>query len=144
MIKYTWQEFQQDCETLYSHIKVENFDAIVGITRGGMMLATMLSEISGNKKLYALGYNSYVGEKKNDELVKTTNMHPDLKRKSILLCDDISDSGDTLLQAKKDLEAKKNEVFIVTLHFKNKTKVMPDICLNEAERWIDYPWDYKN
>lgn len=142
--KYSWEQFQTDAEALARQIPIKDFDCIVGITRGGIFLAGMIAEITGKLELYTIGYNSYSDMQKATVVAKTTNHHPDLKNKKVLLVDDISDSGDTLLRAAQDLMDNGNTVEIATIHYKKTTKLMPNYCLHETDRWIEYEWDYNN
>ena len=142
--RYSWEEFQADAEVLAKQINMKDFDCIVGITRGGIFLAGMLAEITGKLELYTIGFNGYKNTKKSTQVAKTTSLHPDLTDKKILLVDDISDSGDTLQLALDNLYHKRNTVKVVTIHYKKGTKVMPDYCLHETNKWIAYSWDYNN
>lgn len=139
-MEYTWKNLEADCENISNLIILDNYDAIVGIARGGMILATMLSEISGNKKLYSIGYSSYEGKNKT-ELRQTMAINPDLKNLNILLCDDISDSGKTLDKAYKDLSNLGNEVMTVALFFKGDSLFIPDLTMALAKDWISFPWE---
>lgn len=142
-INYSWGQFQKDCETLAKKVQVEEFDCIVGITRGGMFVASMIAEINGKKELYSIGYNSYKNTSQS-EIRQTTKIHQELKNKKILLCDDIADTGKTLERAYLDLEARGNVVYTCTLHYSKKTCIMPNYKIKKMEGWVEYPFDYKN
>ena len=143
-IKYSWDEFEADCKKLALKINIEEFDCIVGITRGGMVIATLLAELLAKKELYSIGYNRYKGDERGDELVRIGTVHQDLKDKRILLVDDISDTGDTLATAVHDLINKGNKLVTATIHYSKETSLMPDLTIKETKDWIDYPWDYHN
>lgn len=144
-MKYEWSEFEEEAKFLHGVIAdYKQYDAIVGITRGGVFLAGMLAELSGKKELYTIGLNSYKGHMKTKLMKLTQELHQDLVDKKILLCDDISDSGDTLIEAKRLLEAYGNTVTTCCLHFNKDTKLKPDYFASEAIGWVYYPWDFNN
>ena len=140
--KISWLTLETQCQMLANKIieKEIQYSCIVGISRGGLIPATILSHLLGIKKLYTIAYKSYSNQERQDVEQVYPN-HQDLKSKTILLVDDIADSGNTIIQAKKDLEAKGCKVTVVTLHYKKDSKIIPDIYLIEANNWLVYPWE---
>ena len=134
---YSWEEFSTDSRKLYQKISGE-FDAIVGISKGGIFLAGMMAELFDTRNVYLV---AYAGGGISREIKAEKNIHPDLRNKKILLVDDISDQGDTLIYAKADLEKLGNQVITATLHVKPQTKFIPDYFVKQATAWIAYPWE---
>lgn len=134
---YSWQEFAQDSQKIKEQI-TEQFEAIVGITKGGIFLAGQMSQLLDTRNVYLV---SYAGGGQNEEVKCLISIHPDLKNKKILLVDDVSDRGETLLAAKFDLEQLGNYVKTATLHYKPETKLKPDYFASLETEWIVYPWE---
>jgi xanthine phosphoribosyltransferase len=139
---YTYEEFIKDLQTLEKEVKDYTPDTLVAIARGGMTLAHFLAERLNIRDVYALNAVSYENEKKFGK-PKIFNI-PNLQtRKRVLIIDDISDSGETLYDTLEILKEKyKNTEFkTLTLFFKEKTKLIPDITLKKTDKWIVFFWD---
>ena len=60
----------------------------------------------------------------------------------VLLVDDVSDTGDSLMLAKEHvLAGSPGELKVATLHIKPWTSLRPDYHASETEAWIVYPWE---
>jgi xanthine phosphoribosyltransferase len=139
---YTYEEFINDMEFLEKEIKNFSPDTLLAIARGGMTLAHFLAERLNIRDVYALNAISYENEKKLGK-PKIFNI-PDLStRKKVLIIDDISDSGETLYDTLEVLKNKypNTEFKTLTLFYKEKTKLIPDITLKKTDKWIVFFWD---
>jgi len=134
---YTWQEFIDDSQKIKDQI-TEDFDCIVGITKGGIFLAGIMAQLLNNPNVCLVSYN---GGGVGDKIKRLSDIHSDLKNKKILLVDDLSDKGNTLIMVKVDLEELNNQVVIATLHYKPETKLIPDYFASVENKWIVYPWE---
>lgn len=134
---YNWQQFTVDSQKIKNQIN-DQFDCIVGVAKGGVFLAGMMAQLMDNKNVYLV---SYQGGGEGEVIRRTSDIHPDLKNKKILLVDDLSDRGNTLITAKSDLEKLGNKVTIATLHYKPETKLIPDYFASLETDWIVYPWE---
>lgn len=136
---YSWEQFTADSQKIKNQI-TDQFDCLVGITRGGIFLAGLMSQLMDNRNVYLVSYN---GGGNGENIGRTSDIHPDLKNKKILLVDDLSDKGNTLSVAKSDLEQLGNIVTIATLHYKPDTKLIPDYFASLETAWVVYPWEVK-
>lgn len=143
MTYYTWKQCKDDIKQLISTIP-QNYNCIVGISRGGVFVAGLIAEVTGIKDLYLLRYNSYDFKEKSKIVKQIGSINPDLRNRKILLVDDISDTGDTLKRAYLDLSSLNNKVSIMTLYYKKTTSMMPDFFIHETTDWIVFPWEYNN
>lgn len=134
---YSWDQFFTDSRKIYERIG-EEFDCIVGISRGGIFLAGVMSQFMDNHNVYLV---SYKGGGEGNDIKKIKNIHPDLCHKKILLVDDLSDKGHTLEKVKTDLVLLENEVIVATLHCKPGTKLVPDHYASKETAWMVYPWE---
>jgi hypoxanthine phosphoribosyltransferase len=139
---FSWAQFELAADYLAGRLYADEkyFSCIVGITRGGIFLAGKLAYLMHNKNLYTIAYKSYKGTEKS-ELKEIYPIHQDLHDKTVLLVDDIADTGDTLKKAKEDLERRRCKVIIATLHYKPSSKIKPNYYINETINWINYPWE---
>lgn len=121
--KISWEEFDRLIDKLEVKINKsgEKFDGIIGVPRGGLIVAVCLSHRL-NLPLIAEGH-----------LIDSM---------SILLVDDIVDSGKTLNNLLMDWKIVKN-IIIATLHYRNGAVVTPIYVENAEDNWIQYPWEDK-
>jgi len=139
-IYYPYEEYKQDLKTLVSKID-QPFDTILGIARGGLSMAQMLGEYYDLREVYAIntiGYNDT--EKK--ESVEVFNI-PDLKSaNTVLIVDDIVDSGDTLVEILKVLNEQYSTITFLTasLFYKKTAKIAPTWYVKEPKGWIEFFW----
>jgi len=124
-------------------------DVIVAIARGGLVPAMLLSDFLGVKSILTMQLEHWPAPGQVEMNVKLRFDIPpvNLNGKKVLIVDDIADTGDTLLFAKKHLESRFTDVSIKTaaLHVrKGKTRFIPDYWSVEveSEHWIMYPWNY--
>jgi hypoxanthine phosphoribosyltransferase len=68
---------------------------------------------------------------------------PSTNNKIALLCDDISDSGSTLIKCTKFLEKYYEKIITCTIVIKEDTKVIPDVyeIVVPKEYWVVFPYE---
>ncbi|MCI6988774.1 MAG: phosphoribosyltransferase [Campylobacter sp.] len=143
MIYYSFEEFRNDAKELAARLKNE-FDpeAIVAIARGGMTLGHAVAMILDNRNLFTLNSIHYDGDKKLDE-VKIFNI-PDLSKfKSVILVDDMIDSGESMSEILRVLKRDYPSVNfkVATIFYKKRALLKPDFCIKEAKEWIEFFWE---
>ncbi len=127
---------------------------IVGVWRGGAPVGIAVQEL-----LHVLGVDadhiairtsSYTGIEQRNRRVLVHGLNYLIKRleseDSLLIVDDVHDSGHSIDQTIKDLRAacKKNtpDIRIATPYFKpgkNKTGRIPDYYVHESDEWLVFP-----
>ena len=126
-IYYTWENFDKDIIKIKEYIKKQKWqvDAIYAIPRGGLILGTVLSNHL-NVPLYI----------KSDDIESSR-----IPINHILIVDDISDRGETLLDIEDIYDFK-----TITLFTKKGTKFVSNYFCNacKLDEWIVYPWEAKN
>ena len=141
----SWDEVYDLLLKLAKKIVDENYrpDTIVGIARGGWIIARVLSDLLDIKEIGNIRVEFY-------EDVLLTRDHPcitqevsiEVRGKKILLCDDVADTGKSLKLAADHLRKKGvSEIKISTLHLKPKSIVRPNYYVSETAAWIIYPWE---
>ncbi len=117
------------------------FDAIIAIARGGMSLAHLLGEYYDLRSVYTINTIGYDDTRKRDR-VQVFNVPQLDDAKSVLVVDDIVDSGDTLIEVLAHLQAKYPQIEYKTasLFYKKSAKIAPTWYVNEADAWIDFFW----
>jgi hypoxanthine phosphoribosyltransferase len=141
----SWRDVYNLTLQLSERIVTSGFtpDIIVGIARGGWIPARILSDV-----LYAttlenirIEYYSDVGVRGREPKI-TQPLSGSLEGKTILLVDEVADTGDSLYHA---IEYVKNlgveEQRSAVLHLKPTSRVVPDYYMVETTSWTVYPWE---
>ncbi len=127
IIFYTWEEFEKDIQRMITKIKKQKVQptAIYGIPNGGLPLAVTLSN-----HLKIPMYLNF------EEVVQQVRIP-----KELLIIDDISDSGVTLLKLFCI-----NLFTTATLFIRETTKFKPNISIITISKdpWVCFPWEDKN
>ncbi|WP_200763844.1 phosphoribosyltransferase [Nitrosophilus alvini] len=137
---YGYDEYLKDMKKLVKKIDFD-FDAIVGVARGGMTIAHMLGEYFGTRNVFTINSIAYEDTKKLDA-VKVFNI-PDLKNfRKILIVDDIVDSGDTMRKIISVLKKRypDAEFKVAALFYRPDAGFKPDYYAAVTNEWIDFFW----
>ncbi|MBN1169746.1 phosphoribosyltransferase [Candidatus Micrarchaeota archaeon] len=135
--KIGWNEIAEDCKKLAKMVD-DKPDLIVGLSRGGLVPARILSDILDTKML-VLGIRFYKGIGEKEENPVITQEMPKIQGKKILIVDDVADSGKSLVAAMEYLKG--NELKAATLHYKRSSEYRPDYFVGTTDAWIIYPWE---
>jgi hypoxanthine phosphoribosyltransferase len=143
LLRISWDAVIGYCEELAEKTKGYGPDMIIGISRGGLVPARVLSDILDIKRVGIIGIVFY--KKAGETLEKpemTQELLMDIKGKKILLVDDVADTGKSLVVAKEYLEKMgPAEVRIAALHHKPNSMLEPDYFIGTTTAWIVYPWE---
>lgn len=125
-------------------------DVIVGIIRGGMINAVILSHLYDDVPVVALDYASRKGQGDNKE--GHTNMIPELPRKfgelpglkRVLVVDDICDSGYTMKEIVDEYKSRGHVVLSYASYLKSSSVFQPNgwtWSIPEDAPWVTFPWE---
>ncbi|MCS7126347.1 MAG: phosphoribosyltransferase [Aigarchaeota archaeon] len=144
-LKVSWNRVEELVEELSKKISKDyEFDILIGILRGGVVVAHLLSDIMGIDEIYPIGCTSYVDIYKRSHL---RMYHPliinTLNNRRVLIVDDVADSGGTLKNVIEEVIVPKNpeEYRTATLHIKPWSTFKPDYYVEVVDAWIIYPWE---
>jgi len=143
----TWNQIYDMLLDLANKIQGDGYkpDVIIGIARGGLVPARILSDVLETPELAIIQIEYYVS-------IAQTRQEPILKRslltqiteKKALLVDDVSDTGKSLQLAKNHLQQQDaKEIKTATLYAKPQTITKPDYYEKQTSHWIVFPWDAK-
>ena len=143
----TWEDVYNLTLRLSERVVESGFkpDVVVGIARGGWIPARVLSDVlyADSLQNIRIEYYSDVGQKGREPKI-TQPITGSMEGKSILLVDEVADTGDSLYHAiehVQDLGA--GEVKTAVLHWKPWSRVKPDFYMVQTERWTVYPWELR-
>lgn len=143
----TWEDVYNLTLRLSERIVKSGFkpDVIVGIARGGWIPARILSDVLFAETLQniRIEYYSDVGKRGREPKI-TQPITGTMEGKSILLVDEVADTGDSLFHAIDHVKALgAGEVKSAVLHFKPWSRVAPDYFMVKTESWTVYPWEMR-
>jgi hypothetical protein len=143
----TWDDIYQLSLKLYEKVKKSGFepDVIVGIARGGWMPARILSDLMDNPNLANVKAEFYLDVYKTmKKPMITQSVSTSVEGKTVLVVDDVADTGESLKLVKEHLITKgASNVKIGCLHYKPWSILKPDYYVRETRAWVIYPWEYK-
>ena len=141
----SWDDVQGLSEKVSDLIMDSGYkpDLMIAISRGGFDPARIISDQLNIRKLASLQIIYYTGlNSRRDEPEVLFPLNAQVEGLKVLVVDDVSDSGNSLIVVKKYVEKKgASEVKIVTLHHKPWSKLLPDFYAEEVDKWIIYPWE---
>jgi uncharacterized protein len=123
---------------------VSRFDCIVGVSRGGLALTRLMSDLLDvqDVMITRCEYYTDIGEKKKAPVI-TQKIQGNIAQRNVLVVDDVADTGESLIVIKEYLESKKPKtVKIATAFIKPWSKVIPDYYVSKTNAWIIFPWEY--
>jgi len=147
-VKYrhvTWADVDASVARLGQRIRADGFkpDCVLSLLKGGMVPARLLSDFFGAIEVLPLLVRSYDGTRKTGEI----HIGPfpySVKNRSVLIADDIHDSGDTLMTVRRMiLEQGARSVRTATLHYKGRALCPPDYSdvTVTPDEWVVFPWE---
>jgi hypoxanthine phosphoribosyltransferase len=143
----TWNQIYDMLLNQAHTIQSQKFkpDIIIGIARGGLVPACILTDLLGTPELTSIQVEFYTD-------INQTQMEPILKQKlstqltgkKTLLVDDIADSGQSLRLAKTHLKQQNAlEIKTATLYQKPQSTIIPNFYEKQTTSWVVFPWDTK-
>jgi len=143
----SWESIYEMLLELARRIRKDGYksDIIVGVARGGWPVARIMSDLLENPEIANVKVEFYLGvaETKGEPII-TQPVSVPLKRKSVLLVDDVADTGKSLALVRKHLtEQGAANVKIATIYYKPWSILKPDWFERRTEHWVVFPWERK-
>ena len=154
---FSWSELHALSKTIALQIKnnVGNVDVVIGITRGGCFPALTLSYLLSVRSVLTIQISTTVDEKPRaariSPIVTTSLPEAGLVRgKVCLLVDDVTNTGATMLKARRELELyEPSRIVTATLVWDTVPAPdnMPietchaDYVATQIHAWASFPWE---
>jgi len=147
MLVLDWGRVHSSVLELSRKIEGSGFrpDSIVGVARGGWVVARLLSDLLGVDDLLSIRVSFYSGVGQRESRPKIISpIGGDIRGKRVLIADDVADTGESLLLVVSHLSALgASEIKVATLHVKPWSRMKPDYFVESTASWILYPWEYR-
>ena len=144
-LQMTWDELGIGARALAEQIAADGWkpDIILGIARGGLLVGGAISYTLDVKNTFTMNVEFYTGIDERLEMPMILPPVPDLVdlgEASVLVADDVADTGQTLVLVKEFLAGKVREVRVAVLYEKPGSVVSCEYVWSRTDRWIDFPW----
>jgi len=146
VVYVSWREALELCYKLAQKILESGveFDAIVNISRGGVVPARIVSDVLGVDEFYTIRskYWGVLGQLYSEPQV-SFHEKIDVAGKRVLVVDEVVDTGSTLARVVDLVERLgAHTVKTAVLHYKARSRLVPDYYVVKLEKWawILYPW----
>ncbi len=141
----SWDQFHRDSRALAWRLhEAGPFDAIVAITRGGLVPAAIVARELNVRMIDTVCVASYQNYKNQDELKLIKTVAPEIaalreQGRRVLIVDDLVDTGQTARVVRELLP----NAHFATVYAKPMGRPLVDTFITEVSQdtWIYFPWD---
>ncbi len=142
-LQVSWEQVGKDIKALAQRLEGQKFDRVVGISRGGLPLGVTLSQ-KFNLPFSVVGVSSYndITDEQETLVCDTPDIIFEGWDGSILICDDIADSGKTLQFLLNKIAGNPNIITTTaTIYYKESSLIKPDYYMGITDKWVVFPWE---
>ncbi|ABL87974.1 phosphoribosyltransferase [Pyrobaculum islandicum DSM 4184] len=143
----SWPEGITLSEILAKKIEESGYkpEVIIAVSRGGLVPARIISDVLGIDDIISIGVKYWgLAQRRAERPIVYHNVEPGVVRgKSVLVVDEVADTGHTLMTVKNILDlVGASETKTAVLHLKTTSSYVPDYYVEKIEEWvwISYPW----
>lgn len=144
-MNYTYTDCIADIDRIAHDVVTagHKIDYIVGIARGGLIPAVMLSHRL-DVPMRSVSWSTFHKDQMREH---TWDIADDISEgKCILLVDDILDSGRTMAELLEDWECERSSLKIAVMMYNTSQTIVPDYYGRKFDRnkmpdWIDFWWE---
>jgi uncharacterized protein len=141
----TWDELGGGARALADAILADGYepDLILGIARGGLLVAGAIGYALDVKNTATLNVELYTGIDERLDAAMLLPPVPDLvdfAGVKLLIVDDVADTGETLKLVQDFCEGKVAEMRRAVLYQKPRSVVECEYVWRRTDRWIAFPW----
>jgi hypoxanthine phosphoribosyltransferase len=141
----TYERFGEAARELATMVHDSGYrpDWVVSIARGGLLIGGAIGYALSIKNIATINVEFYTDV---DERLEVPVVLPpvldlvDLADTSVLVVDDVADTGETLQLVLELLSAHVSEVRSLVLYEKTRSVVKPDYVWRRTDQWINFPW----
>jgi len=134
---YTWEQVEGMTQDILQQIKDEKFDAVVGLTRGGLTPAVLVSQYL-DIPMHTLKVS--LRDHQEKESLKVLDK---LSGQKVLVIDDINDTGATINYIKEHWIGNLTYAVLINNEASDADVDYSSININKMEDdvWIVFPWE---
>jgi len=140
----TWEEFGRITKDFAREVaRVFKPELVVGIAKGGVIFGATVASVLRVDFFPIKLSRRILAEVVQQEPMFHIKPYAYAKDKTVLLVDDVSESGETIMIAKRAIE-KFDPVDVKTATLARRSGgYKPDFCAIESDSFIVFPWEYE-
>jgi hypoxanthine phosphoribosyltransferase len=141
----SWDDLGDGTRRLAEAVVADGYrpDIILGIARGGLLVAGAVGYALGVKNTFTMNVEFYTGVDERLEMPMILPPVPELvdfHETKVLIADDVADTGETLKLVKQFCAGKVAEARCAVLYEKPRSIVQSEYVWRRTDRWIVFPW----
>jgi hypoxanthine phosphoribosyltransferase len=141
----TWDDLGLGARALAGAVHDDGWvpDLVLGISRGGLLVAGALAYALGVKNTATISVEFYTGVDERLELPMLLPPVPDLidlSKERVLIADDVADTGATLELVRDFCAGIVGEARVAVLYEKSRSTIQSDYVWRRTDAWITFPW----
>ena len=141
----SWDDLGTGARELAEAVVADGYvpDIILGIARGGLLVAGALGYAIGVKNTFTMNVEFYTGVDERLDVPMILPPVPDLidfADTKVLIADDVADTGETLKTVHGFCAGKVAEVRTAVLYEKSRSAIKCEYVWRRTDRWITFPW----
>lgn len=140
-----WDHIYEMLVLLAKRIKTAEFnpEVIVGVSRGGWPPARIMSDLLENSHVANMKVEFYkdIGVRSRRPRI-TQPVTAEVKGKTVLVVDDVADTGHSLKVVAEHLQRRgAKDLRVCTIYMKPQSIFRPDFYAKTTRKWIIFPWE---
>ena len=140
-----WQELHALTFAVAQQIytQKQQFDRVVTLAKGGWPMSRSLADFLEVGEVQSLGISFYTGvDQRKPHPIVYQDLPIDIAGETILLFDDVADTGESLEFATNYLyERGAHQVTTAAIFYKERSKLTPDYFAAQVAEWIVFPYE---
>lgn len=143
----SWHDVERLIVAIIPQLKNQHYDALLAITRGGIVPGGLVAERLGISKVLVASVDFYSDETLELDWPIFMQFPIDslLGGNHVLIVDDLWDRGKEITSVKERVELAGGTATTFTMHYKPHRSLFPDLAPDYytaiTEDWIIYPWE---
>lgn len=143
----SWEELYGEIAEIVKKIREDKYlpDIVVALSRGGFVPARIICDMMIIKDLLSIKVDHWgITATKSGKAELRYPLNADLSEKRVLVVDDITDTGESMMVAAESmLKLNPEEVKTAAIFHIKTSKFVPDYFGREIEWiWVIWPWNY--
>lgn len=138
----SWEEMGNYTFNLAKEINESGrkFDRVVALAKGGWTWSRTMVDLLKIDKLSSTRLKSYGGVNESGQVKVLQPLSDPIDGESILIFDEVIDSGETVIRAKEYVEILGGkEVAVAALCYKPRSKIIPEFYAFSTNAWVVFP-----
>ena len=150
--KFNWRQIERACKQTIDQYDGKHITRVIGLSRGGLIPATIVANHIGARYVYSVGLASYELTDNGMEFTGDHDVYQRIpvncpgfsKRDHVLIVDDISDKGATFdYVIRTQMPSLPCSYTTMSIFIKPGTSHVPDLYHKQIDRelWVVFPWE---